>query len=167
MNLLITGICGFAASSIPRTLREYFPDWTISGIDNLSRPGSKISRFIKGGRAIVCPTLKLVLNRCATLFLKGIFNTPLNYTRNAFKAYSREVIAGCQPLICPHFDITVELPLKAIVRSYSWTSIPVTWRSQRTGKPKLKLKETGSRYMFNCLCVWVEKHLTCGDHRRR
>jgi dolichol-phosphate mannosyltransferase len=125
------------------------------------------SRFIKGGRAIGYPKLKLALNRLANLFLKLVFNIPLNDTTNAFKAYRREVIDGCRPLISPHFNITVELPLKAIVRGYSWTSIPITYRSRRTGKPKLKIKEMGSRYMFSCLSVWLEKHLTRGDYRRR
>jgi len=125
------------------------------------------SRFIKGGRAIDYPKLKLVLNRCANLFLKVIFNIPLNDTTNAFKAYRRQVIDGCRPLISPHFNITVELPLKAIVRGYSWTTIPITWRSRRTGKPKLKIKEMGSRYTFSWLHVWLEKHLTHGDYHRR
>jgi dolichol-phosphate mannosyltransferase len=125
------------------------------------------SRFIKGGCAIAYPKLKLVLNRCANLFLKVMFNIPLNDTTNAFKAYRREVIAGCRPLISPHFNITVELPLKAIVRGYSWTCIPVTWHSRQTGKAKLKIKEMGSRYMFSWLHVWLEKHLTRGDYRRQ
>src|SRR5262245_10432713 len=125
------------------------------------------SRFIKGGRAIDYPKLKLLLNRCANLFLKIIFNIPLNDTTNAFKAYRREVISGCRPLISPHFNITVELPLKAIVRGYSWATIPITWRSRRTGTAKLKIKEMGSRYMFICLYLWLEKHLTRGDYRRR
>ena len=125
------------------------------------------SRFIKGGRAIDYPKLKLLLNRCANLFLKIIFNIPLNDTTNAFKAYRRDVIAGCRPLISPHFNTTVELPLKAIVRGYSWATIPITWRSRRTGIPKLKIKEMGSRYMFICLYLWLEKHLTRGDYRRR
>jgi dolichol-phosphate mannosyltransferase len=125
------------------------------------------SRFIKGGRAIDYPKLKLLSNRCANLFLKIIFNIPLNDTTNAFKAYRRDVIAGCRPLISPHFNITVELPLKAIVRGYSWATIPITWRSRRTGIPKLKIKEMGSRYMFICLYLWLEKHLTRGDYRRR
>jgi len=125
------------------------------------------SRFIKGGRAIDYPKPKLLLNRCANLFLKIIFNIPLNDTTNAFKAYRRDVIAGCRPLISPHFNITVELPLKAIVRGYSWATIPITWRSRRTGIAKLKIKEMGSRYMFICLYLWLEKHLTRGDYRRR
>jgi dolichol-phosphate mannosyltransferase len=125
------------------------------------------SRFVKGGQAVNYPKLKLLLNRCANLFLKLVFNIPLNDTTNAFKAYRREVIDGCRPLISPHFNITVELPLKAIVRGYSWTTVPITYRSRRTGKPKLKIKEMGSRYMFSCLSVWLEKHLTRGDYRRR
>lgn len=125
------------------------------------------SRFIKGGHAVNYPKLKLGLNRCANLFLKLMFNIPLNDTTNAFKAYRREVIDGCRPVISPHFNITVELPLKAIVRGYSWTMIPITWRSRQTGIAKLKIKEMGSRYMFSWLHVWLEKHLTRGDYRRR
>ena len=125
------------------------------------------SRFIKGGRAINYPKLKLLMNRGANLFLEVMFNIPLNDTTNAFKAYRREVIDGCRPLISPHFNITVELPLKAIVRGYSWISAPITYRSRRTGKPKLKIKEMGSRYMFSLLHVWLERHLTRGDYHRR
>jgi CDP-paratose 2-epimerase len=44
MKLLITGICGFAGSTLGRPFREHFADWSISGVDNLSRPGSEINR---------------------------------------------------------------------------------------------------------------------------
>lgn len=125
------------------------------------------SRFIKGGGVISYPKVKLVLNRIANLFLALLFQINLNDTTNAFKAYRREVIDGCRPLISPHFNITVELPLKAIVRGYSWTSIPITWRNRRTGKPKLKIKEMGSRYLFICLYIWLEKYFSRGDYLKR
>jgi dolichol-phosphate mannosyltransferase len=125
------------------------------------------SRFMKGGGVIDYPGFKLVLNRLANLFLKSIFAIRLNDTTNAFKAYRREVIEGCRPLISPHFNLTVELPLKAIVRGYSWTVIPITWRNRRTGAAKLKLREMGSRYLFSCLYVWLEKYFSCGDYRKR
>jgi dolichol-phosphate mannosyltransferase len=125
------------------------------------------SRFIKGGGVISYPKVKLILNRVANLFLEVLFNTKLNDTTNAFKGYRREVIDGCRPLISPHFNITVELPLKAIVRGYSWTSIPITWRNRRTGKAKLKIKEMGSRYLFICLYIWLEKYFSRGDYLRR
>ncbi len=118
------------------------------------------SRFIKGGRVIDYPKLKLALNRLANLFLKVMFNIPLNDTTNAFKAYRREVIAGCRPLISPHFNITVELPLKAMVRGYSCATIPITWCNRRSGTSKLQLREMGSRYLFICLYVWLEKYFS-------
>jgi dolichol-phosphate mannosyltransferase len=125
------------------------------------------SRFIKGGGVIDYPRLKLSLNRLANRFIRFLFRISLNDTTNAFKAYRREVIQGCEPLIAPHFNLTVELPLKAIVRGYSWTVIPITWRNRRFGVAKLKIKEMGSRYLFICAYVWLEKHLGRGDFNKR
>jgi len=124
------------------------------------------SRFIKGGTVIDYPFLKLRINRFANTFLRLLFGIKLNDTTNAFKAYRREVIEGCRPLISPHFNLTVELPLKAIVRGYSWSTIPITWRNRRTGEAKLKIKEMGSRYLFICLYIWLEKYLSRGDYRK-
>jgi dolichol-phosphate mannosyltransferase len=124
------------------------------------------SRFLKGGGVIDYPRVKLFLNRLANLFVKVLFKIKLNDTTNAFKAYRRSVIDGCRPLISPHYNLTVELPLKAIVRGYSWTVIPITWRNRRTGAPKLKIKEMGSRYLFICLYVWLEKYFSRGDYRK-
>lgn len=125
------------------------------------------SRFIKGGGTIDYPYVKMFFNRLANKFLQVLFRIKLNDTTNAFKAYRREVIDGCRPLIAPHFNLTVELPLKAIVRGFSWTVIPITWRNRRTGVAKLKIKEMGSRYLFICLYVWLEKYFSCGDYRKR
>ena len=124
------------------------------------------SRFMKGGGVIDYPKIKLLINRLANFFLKIIFAIRLNDTTNAFKAYRREVIEGCRPLISPHFNLTVELPLKAIVRGFSWTVIPITWRNRRTGEAKLKIREMGSRYLFICLYVWLEKYFSRGDYRK-
>lgn len=125
------------------------------------------SRFIKGGAVVDYPKLKLIANRLANSFLRLLFNLKLNDTTNAFKAYRKTAIDGCRPLISPHFNLTVELPLKAIVRGYSWTVIPTTWRNRRHGLAKLQLKEMGSRYLFICLYVWLEKYFSRGDYRRR
>jgi dolichol-phosphate mannosyltransferase len=124
------------------------------------------SRFIKGGGVIDYPWLKMRVNRMANLFIRLMFGIKLNDTTNAFKAYRRSVVDGCRPLLSPHFNLTVELPLKTIVRGYSWTVVPITWRNRRTGTPKLKLKEMGSRYLFICLYVWLEKYFSRGDYRK-
>jgi dolichol-phosphate mannosyltransferase len=125
------------------------------------------SRFIKGGGVIDYPRFKLLMNRLANLFLKVLFRIRLNDTTNAFKAYRKTVIDGCRPLISPHFNLTVELPLKSIVRGYSWTVTPITWRNRRHGEAKLKIREMGSRYLFICLYVWLEKYFSRGDYHRK
>lgn len=124
------------------------------------------SRFMKGGGVIDYPPFKLRMNRLANFFLRVLFNIKLNDTTNAFKAYRKTVIDGCRPLIAPHFNLTVELPLKAIVRGYSWSVIPITWRNRRHGEAKLKLKEMGSRYLFICLYIWLEKYFSRGDYKK-
>lgn len=122
------------------------------------------SRFMKGGGTIDYPIIKKIINRLANIFIKILFRIPLNDTTNAFKAYRREAIQGCRPLISPHFNLTVELPLKAVVRGYTWSVIPITWRNRRTGVAKLKIREMGSRYLFIVLYCFIEKWLSRGDY---
>jgi dolichol-phosphate mannosyltransferase len=124
------------------------------------------SRFISGGGVIDYPRIKWLLNRLANLFIALLFRHGLNDTTNAFKAYRREVIEGIQPILSPHFNITVELPLKAIARGYDFSVIPITWRNRRSGKAKLKIQEMGSRYLFIVLYVWLEKFFSRGDYLR-
>ncbi|MCZ8189846.1 MAG: glycosyltransferase [Microcystis sp. LE19-338.1B] len=125
------------------------------------------SRFIKGGKVIDYPSHKLFVNRLANLFIQVLFGLKFNDTTNAFKIYRKEVIEGISPLLSHHFNLTVEMPLKAIVRGYSYTTIPITWRNRTTGGSKLKLKEMGSRYLFIVLSIWLEKHLSRGDYKRK
>ena len=125
------------------------------------------SRFVKGGEVIDYPRLKLFVNRLANFLVRVGFAIPLNDTTNAFKAYRRTVIDGCRPFLAPHFNLTVELPLKAIVRGYSWTVMPISWRNRKYGEAKLKIKEMGSRYFFICAYVWLEKYFSRGDYRKK
>ena len=125
------------------------------------------SRFIRGSKVCDYPIHKLVLNRMANCFIKVLFGVPFNDFTNAFKLYRREVIEGMQPLISPHFNLTVEMPLKAIIRGYSFAVVPISWTNRQTGISKLKIKEMGSRYLFIVLYLWLEKHLARGDYHRQ
>lgn len=125
------------------------------------------SRFLPGGGVIDYPRIKLFINRIANRFIRTVFGIKLNDTTNAFKAYRKTVIDACRPLISAHFNITVELPLKAIVRGYKWKTMPITWRNRRTGTSKLKIKEMGSRYLFICLYLFLEKYLSRGDYEKK
>lgn len=125
------------------------------------------SRFMRGGKVVDYPWHKLLLNRLANWFIKVIFGIPFNDFTNAFKLYRYEVIAGMQPLIAPHFNLTVEMSLKAIVRGYSFAVLPIHWTNRKAGVSKLKIKEMGSRYLFIVLYLWLEKYLAQGDYHRR
>ena len=125
------------------------------------------SRFLKGGGVIDYPWLKLRLNRLANFAIRLLFRIRLHDTTNAFKAYRKSTLDGCRPFLSPHFNLTVELPLKAIVRGYTWTTIPITWRNRRSGVAKLKIKEMGSRYFFIMAYCWLEKYFSRGDYKRK
>ena len=112
------------------------------------------------------PVHKLIINRLANLFIAVLFGLQFNDTTNAFKAYRREVIEGISPLLSHHFNLTVEMPLKAIIRGYSYAVIPITWKNRATGVSKLKIKEMGSRYLFIVLYAWLEKMLSMGDYTK-
>lgn len=124
------------------------------------------SRFIKGGKVIDYPTHKLIINRLANWFIRVLFQIKYNDITNAFKCYRREVIDGVKPILSYHFNITVELPLKAIVRNYKYTIVPISWKNRAEGVSKLKIKEMGSRYLFIILYVFLEKLLSRGDYER-
>jgi dolichol-phosphate mannosyltransferase len=124
------------------------------------------SRFMRGSVVRDYPKFKLVLNRIANFGVRILFRHGYTDTTNAFKAYRREVIETVQPLLSNHFNLTVEVPLKAIVRGHSYAVTPISWRNRTTGSSKLKIQEMGSRYAFIVLYVFLERHLSRGDYVR-
>lgn len=123
------------------------------------------SRFSRGGRVVEYPALKLILNRLGNRFIQLLFRIACDDVSNAFKMYRRSVIAGIQPLLAQHFNLTVELPLKAIVRGYRYAVVPNTWINRKQGVSKFRIKEMGSRYFFIVLYCFLEKSLGRGDLR--
>ncbi len=124
------------------------------------------SRFVPGAEVHDYPEVKLLINRVVNLGIKLLFRHRYNDTTNAFKAYSRETVESCRPLVSNHFNLTVELPLKAVVRGHSYAIVPVRWRNRTSGRSKLALREMGSRYVYIILMVFLEHHLARGDYRR-
>jgi len=124
------------------------------------------SRFIKGGKIFDYPFVKLMINRLANLIVQITFGIRYNDTTNAFKLYKKETILGLKPLLAPHFNLTLELPLKAIVRGYSYAVVPNTWTNRKSGVSKLKIREMGSRYFFIMLYCLIEKFFSRGDFKK-
>lgn len=125
------------------------------------------SRFIKGGKVIDYPFVKKIINRIANFIIRMVMGIKYNDTTNAFKLYKKEVIEGVKPILSPHFNLTIELPLKAIIRGYSFTVVPNSWTNRKYGVSKLKIKEMGSRYFFILMYCFVEKYFSRGDFKRK
>jgi dolichol-phosphate mannosyltransferase len=123
------------------------------------------SRFVRGGRTVDYPALKLVINRAANLFIQALFGLRYNDVTNAFKLYRRHAVEGLRPFLSHHFNLTVELPLKAIVRGYSFAVVPNHWINRKAGVSKLKIQEMGSRYLFIVLYCFIERWLSRGDYK--
>jgi dolichol-phosphate mannosyltransferase len=123
------------------------------------------SRFIRGSRVCGYPLVKLFLNRLGNKFIQFLFLIKYNDVSNAFKAYRSEVIRAVQPLVSRYFNISVELPLKAIIRGFSYAVIPINWNGRGSGVSKYKIKELSRKYFFSILFVWLEKILLSEDLR--
>ena len=125
------------------------------------------SRFINGGKIIDYPQHKLILNRIANNLVRIVFGFSYNDITNAFKLYKKETITGIQPLLSHHFNLTLELPLKAIVRGYSYAVVPNSWTNRKYGVSKLKIREMGSRYFFILLYCLIERFFSRGDYKKK
>ena len=125
------------------------------------------SRFIRGSKVSNYPFLKLIANRIVNTMIRIAFKIKSNDVTNAFKMYRREVIEGCKPFISPHFNLTVEIPIKAVIRGYSYKVLPISWKNRTRGVAKLKLREMGSRYFFIIAYLWLEKYFSRGDYIKK
>lgn len=125
------------------------------------------TRWSRGGATYDYPRLKRWMNRLANNIVRMTFRIRYDDCTNAFKLYSRNAMEGLKPFLAPHFNLTLELPLKAIVRGYSYAVVPNSWRNRKSGESKLKIKEMGSRYFFILLYCLIEKYFSKGDFRKK
>jgi len=125
------------------------------------------SRWIKGGKVVDYPRHKRVINRIANFIVKTMMRIDYNDTTNAFKLYKRTTMDGLKPFMSPHFNLTIELPLKTIVRGYSYSVVPNSWTNRKYGESNLKIKEMGSRYFFILMYCFIEKYFSRGDYMKK
>ena len=149
------------SSDDPTDLIKFLRKAEIDGLDAVFG-----NRFISGGTVIDYPTLKLILNRLTNWIISLLFMIRYNDVTNAFKLYRRETLEGLKPYLSHHFNLTVELPLKVVVRGYTYEILPNRWVNRKAGESKLKIKEMGSRYWFIILYCLIEKLLSVGDYKK-
>lgn len=149
-------------SDDPEDLVKFYNKMRETGVDAVFG-----SRWERGGRVVDYPPLKRFINRVANFIIRVLVGIKYNDTTNAFKLYKRETMEGLKPFLAPHFNLTVELPLKTIVRGYSYAVVPNSWTNRKYGESKLKIKEMGSRYFFILMYCLIEKYFSRGDYRKR
>ncbi len=125
------------------------------------------TRWRNGGKVYDYPKHKRWLNRLANFIIRIMFRIKYDDTTNAFKLYKRETMEGLQPYMSPHFNLTVELPLKTIIRGYSYRVLPNSWTNRKAGESKLKIREMGTRYFFILLYCLIEKYFSRGDFKKK
>ena len=117
------------------------------------------SRFVRGGKTVNYPLLKMVLNRLGNLLAKFLIWSDLNDFTNGFKIYRKDVLIKLYPLVSESFNIFFELPLKTIVRGFRYKIIPISYYNRTVGEAKFKIDELGSKYIFTLLYCFLEKIL--------
>ena len=142
------------SSDTVQDLNKYYETITSDDLDAVFG-----SRFIKGGKTIDYPIIKLILNRIGNLLAKFLMWSDLNDFTNGFKIYKKTSLIGLYPLISESFNIFFELPLKTISRGYKYKIIPISYYNRTVGEAKFKINELGSKYLFTLLYCFLEKVL--------
>ena len=72
-----------------------------------------------------------------------------------------------------HKDVDIDNPGSVTItdrlnplNTYTYAVAPNSWTNRKQGESKLKIKEMGSRYLFICLYIWLEKYFSGGDFRK-
>jgi len=116
------------------------------------------NRFIKGGSVKDYPKIKYIVNRLFNTIIRLFIDSGYNDYTNAFKLYRKHTIDGLQPLVSKQFNLTIELPLKAIIRGYTFAIVPNSWKNRQVGISNLRISEMGSRYFWIFVRCLIEKY---------
>lgn len=149
------------ASDTPKDLVQFYRVMLRDSVDCVFG-----NRFGGNARVVSYPKMKLVLNRLTNFFIRICFFTKYGDVTNGFKLYRRSTIEGLKPFLSFHFSLAVELPLKAIIRGYSYSVVPNDWINRKAGVSKLDLKGMSFRYLFIILYCFIEKWLSRGDYKK-
>lgn len=103
------------------------------------------TRFSNGGKTHNYPFSKYLANRSFNNALRLLFLLPYADTSNAFKAYRTSAIQKL-PLKSAGFEITIELPMLALMRKAKACEVPVSWGNREAGSPKWRIGNAFVRY---------------------
>lgn len=147
-------------SDDPNDLVRFFRRMEESGADAVFG-----SRFIEGGRIIDYPERRLMWNRFANMLVRSLFFFKYNDITNAFKLYKMELVRRAIPLKAEGFNLTLELPLRSIVRGARFEVVPNSWTGRKRGVSKFSVRKQAPGYGKVLLAALLEKYLGIGKYR--
>ncbi len=106
-----------------------------SEIDGIVCP----SRYCKGGKQVLAPSLKVWIPRTAGFLLKLFTGLPTSDPTNSFKLYSAKIFDDIELQSTVSFSVTLEIVTKAFLLGYNIVEIPTTWKDRTRGKSNNKL----------------------------
>jgi dolichol-phosphate mannosyltransferase len=129
------------SSDSPKDLLKYYHLISSSKVDAIFG-----SRFIKGSVVVDYPRFKLLLNRLANNFIKLLGNYAYNDFTNAFKIYNRSKLNQIK-IESLNFSIFLEIPLKFLLKKFSYAVIPINWHNRTIGNSNFKMNELTFDYI--------------------
>ena len=148
-------------SDDPKDIVKYYRKMQETGCDMVFG-----SRWMKEAKVVDYPKKKLWLNRLVNNCIRFMFLFKYNDVTNGFKLFSKETIDGLKPFISGQFSFALELPLKAIVRGYSYEVVPNNWYNREVGESNLKIGKMMKRYLFVLLNCLNERLFSMGDYKK-
>lgn len=106
------------------------------------------SRFTEGANVEGYPPVKLVLNRLGNWLIALAFACRYSDFTNAFKAYRASLLTGMLPLRSQGFEVTLELPIRALLADATFRVVPISWRGRSSGESKMKTLAEVWRYLY-------------------
>lgn len=114
------------------------------------------NRFTKRSLIMGYPQVKLIANRLFNHLVSVMFKVPYKDLSNAFKMYSTSFLRSIK-MVSEDFDLTIEIPLKALIKGMRFAEIPNNWYGRKAGSPKWKLLKVFRIYfnrLFGLYRVW-------------
>ena len=148
-------------SDDPADLVKYYRTMEEKGCDMVFG-----DRWCKEAKVVGYPHKKLWLNRLVNHCIRFLFCFKYKDVTNGFKLFSRETMDGLKPFISGQFSLALELPLKGIIRGYSYEVVPNNWYNRELGESNLKLKAMFFRYTFILNYCLNEKLFSMGDYKK-
>ena len=104
------------------------------------------------------PFFKKQLNRLGNKLISNLFSVDYDDFTNSFKLYKKQSIEQVSPILSNHFSITLELPLKMIVRELNFKVVSNSWENREHGVSKLQILDIIKTYSFIIIYCLIDKY---------